>query len=138
MKKILFALVALLLFSLEANATVLCDRARMTTATSGTGTITLGSAVSGYLTFAQCGILDGQTVRYCIDDPGATWPPTAFEVAQGVYTSAGTTLTRGTIYKSSNSNNPINLSGTAHVFVCGLTQDLRRYEPLLHSNAGGL
>lgn len=95
----------------------LADLARMATATAGTGTITLGSAASGYLTFAQAGITDGQTVSYAIADGSSR------EVGRGVYTSAGTTLTRN-VLKSTNSNAAINLSGTAEVFITALVEDI--------------
>lgn len=96
----------------------LANLARMTTATAGTGTITLGSAASGYLTFAQAGITDGQTVSYGIADGSSSR-----EVGRGVYTSSGTTLTRS-VLRSTNSNNAINLSGTAEVFITALAEDL--------------
>jgi hypothetical protein len=88
----------------------LYNLARMTTATTGTGTITLGSAVSGYLTFASAGVQDGDTVTYAIKDGSSS------EIGEGVYTAAGTTLTRSVI-NSTNSNAAINLSGSAEVFV---------------------
>jgi hypothetical protein len=46
----------------------LFNLARMTTATTGTGTITLGAAVAPWLTFAQAGVPDGTTVSYAIQD----------------------------------------------------------------------
>lgn len=120
----LIVLALLTLFGLpSADAVQLRDRCRMSTATTGTGTITLGSAISGFQTFAGCGVTDGQVVRYCIDDPGATWPPTSYETGSGTYTSSGTTLSR-TVSESSNSDTAINLSGSAHVSICDLTVDL--------------
>ncbi len=100
-------------------ATTLANIARMTTATSGTGTITLGTAVSSFLTFAQAGITDGQTVAYLIEDGNGT----GREVGTGVYTSSGTTLSR-TPTNSTNSNNAINLSGVAQVAVTALVAQI--------------
>jgi hypothetical protein len=97
----------------------LYNLARMTTATTGTGTITLGSAVSGFLTFAQAGVQDGETVRYAIKDGSNS------EIGYGVYTSSGTTLTRN-VLKSTNSDAAINLSGSAEVIITPAAEDLLR------------
>lgn len=91
----------------------LVNLARMTTLTTGTGTISLQAAVSGYLSFADAGVSNGDIVYYGIIDGANS------EVGVGTYTSAGTTLTR-TVTASTNSNNAINLSGTAEVVVTGL------------------
>lgn len=88
----------------------------MTTATVGTGTITLGSAAAGSLTFDQAGVPNGQTVTYAIKDGASS------EIGRGVYAASGTTLTRSVLY-STNSNNPISLSGTAEVFISAAAQD---------------
>ncbi len=88
----------------------LYNLARMTTTTTGTGTITLGSAVAGYLTFAQAGVANGDVVDYAIKDGNDS------EIGTGTYTSSGTTLTR-TVTKSTNSNAAISLSGAAEVFI---------------------
>ena len=91
-------------------ALVVFDRVQETTATTGTGTITLGGAVTGYQSFAVVG--DGNTTFYCITN-GAQW-----EVGIGTYTSSGTTLSRDTVLSNSNGNtSPITLSGSSVVFV---------------------
>ena len=94
----------------------LVNRARMSTSTTGTGTITLGSAENGYQSFDDAGVPDGDVVRYVIED-GANW-----EVGTGTYTASGTTLTR-TVTESSNSDAAINLSGSAVVFIGPAAQD---------------
>ena len=85
--------------------------------TPGTGTITLGSASSGFQSFAAAGVANGDKVSYVIED-GVNW-----EVGQGTYTSSGTTLSRGAI-SSSNSNNAINASSSATVFLSVLAADI--------------
>lgn len=99
--------------------TKLVNRAKMTTTTVGTGTITLGSAVDGYQSFADAGLLDGDVVRYVIED-GIAW-----EIGTGTYTAAVTTLTR-TPSESSNSGSAINLSGEAVIYVTAAAADLQQ------------
>src|SRR5258708_39883164 len=95
----------------------LYDLARMTTATTGTGTITLGSAVSGFLSYSGAGVSDGDVVSYGIKDGAGS------EVGTGTYTASGTTLTR-TVTKSTNSNSAISLSGTAEVYITLRAEDV--------------
>ena len=94
----------------------LVNRAKMTTATTGTGTITLGSAAAGYQSFAAAGVVNADVVRYVIED-GSAW-----EIGTGTYTSSGTTLAR-TVSESSNAGSPINLTGSAVVFVGATAED---------------
>jgi hypothetical protein len=89
---------------------------RMTTATTGTGTMTLGSAISGYLTPALAGAVDGKAYLYGIKDGANS------EWGIGTYTAAGTTLTR-VPYKSTNSNAAISLSGSAEVYLTPFSSD---------------
>ncbi len=100
------------------------NRARMTTATTGTGTLTLGSAVGGYATFAEAGISNGDVVSYAIVEGSD------FEVGLGTYTSSGTTLARTTVLLSkiggTAGTSKMNLTGTAHVFVTALAEDINK------------
>ncbi len=96
---------------------VLKNRAYVSTTTTGTGTITLGSPVSGYQSFADAGVTNGNSVRYTIED-GAN-----FEIGTGTYTASGTTLSR-TPSESSNSGSAINLSGSARVFITAAAEDI--------------
>jgi hypothetical protein len=94
-------------------ALVLADRVKETTTTTGTGTITLAGAVTGYQSFSVVG--NTNTTYYCI----AGQPPSAeWEVGIGTYTSSGTTLARTTVIASSNAGSAVNFSaGTKDVFV---------------------
>ena len=78
------------------------DRVKVATSTTSTGTITLGAAESGFQTFAQGGISNGDTVRYVIEDCSA--------------------LTRTLI--SSSTGSLLNLSGSAIVFISPTAADL--------------
>jgi hypothetical protein len=91
-------------------ALVVYDRVQETTATTGTGAITLAGAVAGYQSFAVVG--NGNTTYYCIVN-GVQW-----EVGLGTYSTTGPTLARTTVFSNSNGNtSPITLSGSSNVFV---------------------
>ena len=96
----------------------LFNRAKMTTATTGTGTVTLGTAVSPYQSFADAGVADADVISYLIEE-GITW-----ELGRGTYGTAGTTLTRGTVLESTNSDAALDLGGAATVAIVPLAEDL--------------
>lgn len=93
-------------------AFVLADRVKETTTTTGTGTVTLGGAATGFQSFSAIG--NANSTYYTIAGQGtAEW-----EVGIGTYTSSGTTLSRDTVLASSNSGSLVNFSaGTKDVFV---------------------
>ena len=93
-------------------AFVLADRVKETTTTTGTGTVTLLGASTGYQPFSAIG--DTNTTYYTIaGQTGNEW-----EVGIGTYTSSGTTLARTTVISSSNAGALVNFSaGTKDVFV---------------------
>jgi predicted regulator of Ras-like GTPase activity (Roadblock/LC7/MglB family) len=85
------------------------NRARMTTASAaGTGAITLGSAVSGYQTFANAGAVNGDVIHYTVEDG------TAWEIGTGTFT-APSTLSRTLVQSSTGSL--LNLTASAQVFI---------------------
>lgn len=93
----------------------------MTTATSGTGTVTLGSAVSGYLSFANAGVANAEVVTYVLEE-GANR-----EIGRGTYTSSGTTLSRDTVLNSTaGGTTKITLAGAAQVFITAAAEDIEQ------------
>ena len=85
------------------------DRVKVTTTSTGTSTITLGSAVTGFRTFANGGISNGDSVRYVIESGNS------YEIGVGIYTHSGTTLSRTST--SSSTGSLLNLTGTSTVFI---------------------
>ena len=93
-------------------ALVINDRVKVTSTTTGTGAMALGSAVTGFETFAQ-GIGNSNTTYYCIFNQGTT----EFEVGLGTLDGTSANLTRTTVISSSNSDAAVNFtSGTKDVF----------------------
>jgi hypothetical protein len=93
-------------------AFVIADRVRETTTTTGTGTITLGGAVTNFETFTA-NLSNSDTTYYAIVDNTNG----AFEVGLGTFTASGTTLARS-VLASSNSNNLVDFgAGTKDVFI---------------------
>ena len=95
----------------------LFNRAKVLTATTGTGTITLGNADGGYLSFADAGVANGDVVRYVIEEGDN------FEIGTGTYSSTGPTLTRTPSQSSEANNAKITLAGEAVVFITATKED---------------
>ena len=94
-------------------ALVVKDRVKETTTTTGTGTVTLAGAVTGFQTFTSV-LSDGDTTYYCIVHRDTA----EFEVGLGTFTASGTTLARTTVLESSNSGSLVSFtSGTKDVFI---------------------
>lgn len=93
------------------------DRVKEVTTSTGTGTITLAGAATGFQTFAA-GFTVGATLPYCIVDASGNW-----ETGIGALASA-TTLTRGVV-KSSNGGSLVSFgAGSKDVFCTPLASQL--------------
>ena len=95
-------------------ALIINDRVKETTTSTGTGTINLAGASTGFQTFVDA-IGTTNTTYYCITMQSGS---TEFEVGIGTVTDASPdTLSRDTVLESSNSDNKVDFSaGTKDVF----------------------
>ena len=89
---------------------VLANRVQETATANTTVSFTLAGAVTGFQTFAVIG--NTNTTYYSATDVSGNW-----EVGLGTYSTTGPTLTRTTIYASSNAGNAVTFPGTVNVFV---------------------
>jgi hypothetical protein len=93
----------------------LVNRAKMHTATLGTGNLTLGPVVDGFQSFADAGVITGDVVRYVIEDSDA------WEIGTGTVTNLAMTRNQT---QSSNNGAKIALSGEATVFLTAAAEDV--------------
>ncbi|HEU4345377.1 MAG TPA: hypothetical protein VFU31_27815 [Candidatus Binatia bacterium] len=93
------------------------NNAGMHSATTGTGTLTLTTAVNGFNTFANAGVVTGEILKFTIMD-GLNR-----ETSIGTYTAAGLTLTRDTVESSTNGGSKIDCSGNQNVFIVNPASD---------------
>ena len=94
-------------------ALVINDRVKVTSTTTGTGAIALGTVATGFITFAT-GIGNSNTTYYAIHNQGtAEW-----EVGLGTLDGTSANLARTTVLDNSDGNtSPITLgAGTKDVF----------------------
>lgn len=95
-------------------AFALFSRVHETTITTGTGALTLAGAVSGKRTFASA-YANADTMLVTVT-MGTDW-----ETFLGTFTSAGNTITRTTMFRSTNANAAVNWgAGTKDIFVAML------------------
>jgi hypothetical protein len=113
-------------------ALVLNDRVKETSTTTGTGTLDLDGAVTGFEGFVT-GIATGNTTYYCIAHTTAD----EWEVGLGTVTDAGTdTLSRDTVISSSNSDGKVVFTaGTKDVFC---TEPASKTMEMLMTAAGDI
>jgi hypothetical protein len=91
-------------------ALVLADRVQQTGTANTTVSFTLSGSVTGFQSFSVVG--NTNTTYYSATDASGNW-----ETGLGTYSTTGPTLTRTTVYQSSNSNAAVTFAGTVNVFV---------------------
>lgn len=101
---------------------------RVTVTTVGTGSLTIGGAVSNFRPLSS--IPDGSVINYGIQDTGGN------ETGWGVVGGSGTTLTRNLIDSSTGSL--ISLSGAAQLIETSLSRDFHGADLAVHAGLGGL
>ncbi len=109
------------------------NQARMSIANSGTGTLTLSAAIQPFNSFNAAGAIDQMILPYSIIDSTAN----GSEKGWGLYSTIGPTLTRNP-FQSTNSNNAINASSNAQVFIDPSVADLVHITLMAHATLGGL
>ena len=92
-------------------ALVIADRVKARTATTGTGTYSIGATAAGFQGFEVIG--DGNTTYYAVTDNSSN-----YEVGLGTYTGSGNTLARTVVLESSNSDAAVDWgTGDKDIFV---------------------
>lgn len=87
------------------------NRVKETTVTTGTGSVLVAGAASGFQTFASA-LADGDTTYYQITD-GTDW-----EIGEGTWDEANNELARTSVFESSNSGSKVNWgAGAKDVFI---------------------
>ena len=105
------------------------NRARESVGTPGTGAFTLGGAISTHQSLSDAGLVSGQRIFYGAESSDGT----QWEVGLGTYN--GTTITRDTIYASSNAGLTVDFTGATQLWIDAPTQWLEENERS-HTAAG--
>lgn len=96
------------------------DRVKMNLTTTGTGTVTFGSVVSGFQSLSDASVVDADVVKYTIESG------TNYEVGTGTIGLTGSTYTmaRSPSSSSESDNSAISLTAGAVCFLTMLAEDV--------------
>lgn len=95
----------------------LYNLARMSISASNSTTLTIGSAATGFLSFSDAGIQNGDTITYAIEDGNSR------EIGRGVINTTSGVLTRS-VLKSTNGGSVISISAAGQVFITMAAEDI--------------
>ena len=94
----------------------LFNRVKMTIASIGPGTLTLGAPFVNFQSFDNAGVEDADVVRFILHD-GFNW-----EISTGIYSAIDQTLSRTLLQSSTGAL--LDLSGSDDVFISALANDV--------------
>jgi len=114
---------------------VVRDRVKETSTTTGTGTLTLAGAVSGFQAFSVVG--NGNLCKYTLL-AGSESAPTAWERGYGTWATGGTLARTLVLDNSSGTTSPITLAAGTHTVMLGWgADDARDTEVAQHAATPG-
>jgi hypothetical protein len=100
-------------------AYIVADRVKQKTTTAGSGTITLGSSVTGFQTFSSV-CSNGDTFHYAVVHlTDGTW-----ETGIGTYASSGGTVARSVLTSSSSNSLVSFATGDKEIFITPVSSNL--------------
>lgn len=101
------------------------NRARMSISSTGQGPVSLNLAKSGFQTFHDAGLSDGDQVRYVIEIAASN----EWEIGVGTLSNSSTVMSR-VVEESSSGGNALSLTSNAEVFCAVTARDLENSAPI--------
>lgn len=98
------------------------NRVKVAITSTGTGSVTCGTALAGFQSLADASVANGDVVRYTIIDGNS------YESGTGTVTLSGSTysISRGPSVSSESNNSAIDVTSSANLFLTMLAQDVKQ------------
>lgn len=98
------------------------NRVKVAITSTGTGSVTCGTALAGFQSLADASVANADVVRYTIIDGNS------YESGTGTVTLSGSTysISRGPSVSSESNNSAIDVTASAHLFLTMLAQDVKQ------------
>lgn len=89
----------------------------------GTASFSVSAAVTGYMTPASAGTVDGEEYHYAAETTNGSGSINQWEVGTGVYTATAGTLARTPLFSSTTANAVVNFATAPYVMLTALAED---------------
>ena len=98
------------------------NRVKVAITSTGTGSVTCGTALAGFQSLADASVANSDVVRYTIIDGNS------YESGTGTVTLSGSTysISRGPSVSSESNNSAIDVTSSANLFLTMLAQDVKQ------------